>query len=631
MKKQQVSAFILAISLTTIFMPALKDTVVGADSKEVSSKEEDTGVESSFLSCRQGDRLTVTLDSEEVKWMTSDETVASISNDGIITANGKGTCDISDIETGYTIKVNVSGETSTTSDTLELNYTSDNSLSDVVIEDETTSVKEIEINSEVKAEAGAVSKPDSFSEIEKNETPEGSADAQNSPNAESDLDGTTEMKAESAGNYVVTDANGESQVVKVIQPELNQKDFTGAVGQSTDVFITNFDTTVTYSSSDENIATVDETGHVNLVDGGECKIYVDTEYNRLELNVVSEVPTVNTDSVKLKDGEKVQITVEGNNGNLPVRYEVISGNGTVSETGEVSVPKRDTTVVRTIITGPLKEYTYDKEFVCSSVHEEYWDAMQPAIQECLGTPYVFGGMTPGVGLDCSAYVSYVYRTVGLMDTRLTAQGIYDISTPTDDPQPGDLVFFTGTYDAGVYITHIGIYAGNNQMYHSGSPNQLASLDTSYWQNHIVGYGTMITKDMESPTIHEVNTSTGTTYGGYSQEELELIWAVVAQECNISYDGALAVITCAANRADINYGGHGTDVLSQLTAPSQFAYSPAVSDPSLWQARLNGNVPEYVKQAVSDCLDSGVRNHNYLSFRSNPVGENSVNIGDNWYF
>lgn len=631
MKKQQVSAFILAVALTTMFMPSLRDTVVGADSKKVTAKDEEVKAETSFLSCRQGDKLSVTLDSEEIKWMTSDENVASVSNDGIISANSKGICDISDIETGYTIKVNVSGETSQASDVLKLNYTSDDSLSDVVVEDETTTVKEIEINSEVKADAGAASKPDSFSEIAKEETPTGSADAQNSPNAEDDIDGTTEMKAEAEGNYVVTDANGESQVVKVIQPELNQTDFTGAVGQSTDVFITNFDTTVKYSSSNDSIATVDENGKVTLVDGGECTIYVDTEYNRLELNIVSKVPTVNTDAVKLKDGEKSQITVEGNDGNLPVRFEIVSGNGTVSETGEVSVPKRDTTVVRTIITGPLKEYTYDKQFTCSSIHEEYWEAMQPAIQECLGTPYVFGGTVPGKGLDCSAYVSYVYRTVGLMNSRLTAQGIYNISTPTDDPQPGDLVFFTGTYDTSDYITHIGIYAGNNQMYHSGDPNKLASLNTAYWQSHIVGYGTMITEDMQSPTIHEVDVSSGTTYGGYSQQELELIWAIVAQECNVNYDGALAVVTCAANRADINYGGHGTDVLSQLTAPGQFAYSPSVSDPSLWQARLNGNVPEHVKKAVSDCLESGVRNHSYLSFRSNPVGDNSVNIGGNWYF
>lgn len=630
MKKQQVSAFILAISLTTIFMPALKDTVV-AESKEDISKEEESKAQTSFLSCRQGDKVTITLDSKDIKWMTSDESIASVSNEGVITANSKGTCDISDVETGYTIKVNVSGEISQTSDVLSLNYSSDDSLSDIVVNDETTSVKEIEVNSNVKAEGGAASKPSSFSEIEKEETPTGSADSENSPNVENDIDGTTELKAEQAGNYVVTDANGESQVVKVIKPELNQTDFTGSVGQSTDLFITNFDTTVTYSSSDDNVATVDQNGKVTLVDGGECTIYADTEYNRLEMNVVSKAPTVNTDSVKLKDGEKSQITVEGNEGNLPVRYEIVSGNGTVSETGEVTVPKRDTTVVRTIISGPNKEYTYDKEFTCYSIQEEYWDAMQPAIQECLGTPYVFGGMTPGKGLDCSAYVSYVYRTVGLMNSRLTAQGIYDISTPTDDPQPGDLVFFTGTYDAGTYITHIGIYAGNNQMYHSGNPNQLTSLDTSYWQSHIVGYGTMITEEMKSPTIHEVDTSTGITYGGYSQSELELIWAIVAQECNTDYDGALAVITCAANRADINYGGHGTDVLSQLTAPSQFAYSPSVSDPSLWQARLNGNVPQYVKQAVSDCLESGVRNHGYLSFRSSPVGDDSVNIGDNWYF
>ena len=300
MKRQKVSAFILAISLTTLFMPALQDIAVGADSKEATTeKEEEAGAEISFLSCRQGDKLSVTLDSEEIKWMTSDENVASVDNDGIITANSQGTCDISDIETGYTIQVSVSGETSTASDTLELNYTSDDSLSDVVIDDETTTVKEIEINSEVKADAGAVSKPDSFSEIEKEETPTGSADAQNSPNAEDDIDGTTEMTAGSAGNYVVTDANGESQVVKVIQPELNQKGFTGAVGQSTDVFITNFDTPVTYSSSNDGIATVDETGHVALVDGGDCSIYVDTDYNRLELSIKSTVPTVNTDPVKL--------------------------------------------------------------------------------------------------------------------------------------------------------------------------------------------------------------------------------------------------------------------------------------------------------------------------------------------
>ena len=32
---------------------------------------------------------------------------------------------------------------------------------------------------------------------------------------------------------------------------------------------------------------------------------------------------------------------------------------------------------------------------------------------------------------------------------------------------GDLVFFHSTYNAGIYVTHVGIYVGNNQMYHAG--------------------------------------------------------------------------------------------------------------------------------------------------------------------
>ena len=118
---------------------------------------------------------------------------------------------------------------------------------------------------------------------------------------------------------------------------------------------------------------------------------------------------------------------------------------------------------------------------------------------------------------------------------------------------------------------------------------------------------------------------------YSQEQLELIWAIVAQEDDVSYEGALAVITTAMNRADRDYGGYGGDALSQLTAEGQFCYSPSVSDPIYYQRRLGGNVPEFVKQAVSDCLGKGVRNHSFLNFRSSNRTGNYVNIGSNWYF
>ncbi|MFR9082870.1 MAG: C40 family peptidase [Coprococcus comes] len=53
---------------------------------------------------------------------------------------------------------------------------------------------------------------------------------------------------------------------------------------------------------------------------------------------------------------------------------------------------------------------------------------------------------------------------------------------------GDLVFFHSTYNAGSYVTHVGIYVGNNQMYHAGDPIGYADLSSSYWQQHLIGAG-----------------------------------------------------------------------------------------------------------------------------------------------
>ena len=90
--------------------------------------------------------------------------------------------------------------------------------------------------------------------------------------------------------------------------------------------------------------------------------------------------------------------------------------------------------------------------------------------------------------DCSGFVSYVLTNTGLCNTgRLGAQGLYNISTPVSDPQPGDLVFFVGTYDTSG-ISHVGIYVGDNMMLHCGDPISYTNLNTSYWQSHFYAYG-----------------------------------------------------------------------------------------------------------------------------------------------
>ena len=134
-----------------------------------------------------------------------------------------------------------------------------------------------------------------------------------------------------------------------------------------------------------------------------------------------------------------------------------------------------------------------------------------------------------------------------------------------------------------------------------------------------------------PDSEETYTASGETTdarsdsgaAGYSREELEKIYAIVAAEDDTSYDGALAVISTAMNRADSNYGGYGTTALAQLSAPGQYATDYAT--------RLGGNVPDFVRQAVNDCLVGGVRNTDCTGIANSDANGDATQIGANWYF
>ncbi len=105
-------------------------------------------------------------------------------------------------------------------------------------------------------------------------------------------------------------------------------------------------------------------------------------------------------------------------------------------------------------------------------------------EKYIGYPYVWGGSSPETSFDCSGYVSWVINHSGWSVGRLTAQGLYNICTPvsTANAQPGDLVFFKGTYNTSG-ISHVGIYVGNSTMLAAGDPIGYASLETNYWQTH----------------------------------------------------------------------------------------------------------------------------------------------------
>lgn len=125
------------------------------------------------------------------------------------------------------------------------------------------------------------------------------------------------------------------------------------------------------------------------------------------------------------------------------------------------------------------------------------ETVQAIMNEALkyeGWKYVYGGASPTTSFDCSGLVQWSYAKAGIQLPR-TASMQYEATQhiPLSEAKAGDLVFFHSTYNAGSYVTHVGIYVGNNQMFHAGDPIGYANLTSSYWQAHLIGAGRIINK------------------------------------------------------------------------------------------------------------------------------------------
>ena len=106
---------------------------------------------------------------------------------------------------------------------------------------------------------------------------------------------------------------------------------------------------------------------------------------------------------------------------------------------------------------------------------------------CMGVPYVRGGQSMK-GFDCSGLVYYVLKNLGYSPNRTSADQ-YKMGTYVSKSklQPGDLVFFAGTYKSG--ISHVGIYIGDGKFIHaphSGDVVKISDLNSSYYKSHYYG-------------------------------------------------------------------------------------------------------------------------------------------------
>ena len=146
----------------------------------------------------------------------------------------------------------------------------------------------------------------------------------------------------------------------------------------------------------------------------------------------------------------------------------------------------DSPYVDKYITNPPADYDVNPEYL----NDEKFATLITEAEKYLDYPYVWGGSNPDTSFDCSGFVSYVLTNSGLVNTgRLGAQGLYNVCTPVSkaNAQPGDLIFFVGTYDT-LGVSHVGIYVGDGVMIHCGDPIQYTSINSSYWQQHFYAFG-----------------------------------------------------------------------------------------------------------------------------------------------
>lgn len=106
----------------------------------------------------------------------------------------------------------------------------------------------------------------------------------------------------------------------------------------------------------------------------------------------------------------------------------------------------------------------------------------------LGYAYVWAGNTPA-GFDCSGFTQWVVlNTVGIDIGHGTAgQMNYGAWVDWGAWQPGDLVYFAGTYGSG--ISHAGIYIGDGQIIHAANESTgviISSLYSNYYAGHYYG-------------------------------------------------------------------------------------------------------------------------------------------------
>ncbi|MFW0797749.1 C40 family peptidase [Gordonia sp. CPCC 205515] len=105
--------------------------------------------------------------------------------------------------------------------------------------------------------------------------------------------------------------------------------------------------------------------------------------------------------------------------------------------------------------------------VVTAPNEKAANAVRAALTQ-RGVPYVWGGTTPGKGLDCSGLTQYSYRQAGVEIPRTAENQAVGERVPDGQAQAGDLVVWSG---------HVAMALGDGTLIEAGDPVDISPMRT----------------------------------------------------------------------------------------------------------------------------------------------------------
>ena len=211
-----------------------------------------------------------------------------------------------------------------------------------------------------------------------------------------------------------------------------------------------------------------------------------------EMSLLKEADGSSEVLATLKDGDRVEVTGLDNGW-----FAVKSGDKTGYVTGddldltmdkEAPAPKvaAKPAAKKAAVTDEKKtdEGSGEQASTETTVSSGSGSAVVDFAMQYLGVPYAYGG-TSGSGFDCSGFTMHVYSNFGVsLAHGATPQLNNGYAVSQSELQPGDLVFFFGTYNTSSAASHVGIYVGGNQFIHASTSRGviISSLGESYYAN-----------------------------------------------------------------------------------------------------------------------------------------------------